>query len=104
MEQRHSESKEEFQRTKTELSQLRSALNQVHDEKEKAYHELQAWRMKLHTLTDKIRVLKQERDQFTIQVQSTKAERETLHQAEQQQRLEKQHADEKKKELITEVE
>ena len=83
-----------------ELSNLRSKLNPLGRDKESAFRELRSLRDKIKFRTDRIKVLKRERDNLTTQVKSNKEQRDHLNQEVKEKSTEKREVDEKKKVLL----
>lgn len=98
------ELKKEFSLLKKEVSEWRFKLNQLHSQKEEAFHGLHGLRDKIKSRASRIKSLKQERDNLTKQVKELKGEREKFNQQVKERAEEKREVSQKQKELFDKME
>jgi uncharacterized coiled-coil DUF342 family protein len=96
--------REEFNQKKKELSKLKSVLNGANSEKEDCFRQLRSIRDKVRSKTDKIKNFKKERDDLTKKVKVLKGERDKLNKVVKVQSSKKKEVDQKKRELMGQVE
>ena len=74
----NAELKKEFQQKKREVAELRAKLQGLHQEKENLFQQMRSSRDSLTSRLDRIKKLKQERDQLTNEVKKLKEARNQL--------------------------
>ena len=64
----HEVLRKEFEQKKKEVAQLRSQLHSIHQEKETAFQTLRSFRDQIHSKTQAMTTLKQERDNLNKEI------------------------------------
>ena len=95
-----SEQRKEFYEKRKELSQLKNQLHSLHTEKETIFQELKNIHSQIRGRNDRVKKLREERDQQTSQVKSLKEERDKLNQAVKEKAGERKEVEHKKEELL----
>jgi uncharacterized coiled-coil DUF342 family protein len=98
------ELRQEFQKLKREVAELKPQLNSFGNQKEEKFRELRSLRDKIKFRASKIQELKKQRDELTKQVKEQKGTRDKFNQEVKSKAEERKEVSEKKKKLMGEIE